>query len=272
MRTLPILDSNPDRHRAGPVQLRGPAAFGALADSGLGLTEAEIAHVFEPFIVQGSPGSAEAWAREVARRKRKLAKATARRLLFGWLPAMQRRESAILREYDKAWGAIDYGTYSLEARQTEHTPWQWRGRRMFASDVGATRFRQLLLIQFIERLRPRQVLEVGCGNGINLILLAGRFPEVAFAGIELTEAGHRAARSLQEHSDLPPSLRAYAPLPLARSDRLSPDPLLPGQRHEPAVRRRRVRSRDHGARRSNRWSGCASGRSQRSRGSRAGTR
>ena len=215
MRTLPILDSNPDRHRAGPVQLRGPAAFGALADSGLGLTEAEIAHVFEPFIVQGSPGSAEAWAREVARRKRKLAKATARRLLFGWLPAMQRRESAILREYDKAWGAIDYGTYSLEARQTEHTPWQWRGRRMFASDVGATRFRQLLLIQFIERLRPRQVLEVGCGNGINLILLAGRFPEVAFAGIELTEAGHRAARSLQEHSDLPPSLRAYAPLPLA---------------------------------------------------------
>jgi SAM-dependent methyltransferase len=212
MRTLPVVGSNADPCHPGADRL--PAAFVSLADSGLGITEGELARVFEPFIVQGAAGSPDAWAREVARRKRKLAKATARRLLFGWLPAMQRREPAILKEYDKAWGAIGYGTYSLEARQIEHTPWEWRGRRMFASDVGATRFRQLLLIRFIERLQPRQVLEVGCGNGINLILLAGRFPEIAFAGIELTEAGHRAARSLQERGDLPPVLRDYAPLPL----------------------------------------------------------
>jgi ubiquinone/menaquinone biosynthesis C-methylase UbiE len=58
-------------------------------------------------------------------------------------------------------------------------------------------------------------LEVGCGNGINLILLAGRFPEIRFAGVELTEAGHRAARALQEQGELPAGMADYAPLPLA---------------------------------------------------------
>ena len=86
---------------------------------------------------------------------------------------------------------------------------------MFASDVGGTRFRQLLLIRIIERVRPRSVLEVGCGNGINLILLAGRFPAIRFAGVELTEAGHRAARALQEQGVLPAGMADYAPLPLA---------------------------------------------------------
>jgi SAM-dependent methyltransferase len=86
---------------------------------------------------------------------------------------------------------------------------------MFASDVGATRFRQLLLCRVIERVRPRHVLEVGCGNGINLVLLAGRFPAIRFAGIEMTEAGHRSARSLQQGGELPPCLAEYAPLPLA---------------------------------------------------------
>jgi SAM-dependent methyltransferase len=128
---------------------------------------------------------------------------------------MQRREATVVREYNKAWQAIDYGTYSLDAPQTGHTPWEWHERRMLASDVGATRFRQLLLIRVIERVRPERVLEVGCGNGINLFLLACRFPEVAFTGLELTESGHQAAVRFQErHEVLPAGLQAYAPLAL----------------------------------------------------------
>ena len=38
----------------------------------------------------------------------------------------------------------------------------------------------------IRKLQPKRVLEVGCGNGINLLLLAGAFPGIDFAGLDLT--------------------------------------------------------------------------------------
>jgi SAM-dependent methyltransferase len=186
-----------------------------LADSGLGIADYEIARLFEPFIDRARTEQADAWRVEIARRKRKLLAQTAKRLLLPGRTAARRGEATVVSEYSDAWRAIDYGIYGLGAPQRNYTPWEWHGRRMFASDVGATRFRQLLLIRFIEQLRPRRVLEVGCGNGINLILLAGRFPEIAFTGVELTEAGHRAARELQKQRELPPALRDYAPLPLA---------------------------------------------------------
>jgi SAM-dependent methyltransferase len=186
-----------------------------LAESGLGIAKHEIARLFEPFVDRARTEQADAWRIEIARRKRKLLTQTAKRLLLPWRAATRRGEATVVSEYSDAWRAIDYGIYGLGAPQRNYTPWEWHGQRMFASDVGATRFRQLILIRFLEQLRPRRVLEVGCGNGINLILLAGRFPEIAFTGVELTEAGHCAARELQRQTDLPPALRDYAPLPLA---------------------------------------------------------
>jgi SAM-dependent methyltransferase len=186
-----------------------------LSESGLGIAQHEIARLFEPFVDRARTEQADAWRAEIARRKRKLLTQTAKRLLLPWRATARRGEATVVSEYSDAWRAIDYGIYGLGAPQRNYTPWEWHGRRMFASDVGATRFRQLFLIRFIERLRPRRVLEVGCGNGINLILLAGRFPAIAFTGVELTEAGHCAARELQKQPELPPALRDYAPLPLA---------------------------------------------------------
>jgi SAM-dependent methyltransferase len=186
-----------------------------LSESGLGITEEEILGLFEPFVDRAATACRGAWANEVARRKQNLLKHMASRFLLPWRREPGRREALVHDEYEKAWRSIDYGAYALGAPRRDHTPWEWRDRRMFASDVGAARFRQLLLCRVIERVRPRQVLEVGCGNGINLILLAGRFPAIRFAGIELTEAGHRAASSLQQADELPAGLSEYAPLPVA---------------------------------------------------------
>jgi SAM-dependent methyltransferase len=186
-----------------------------LRESGLGITAEEITGLFEPFVDRAATDCRGAWANEVARRKQHLLKHMAMRFLLPRRREPGRRESLVHDEYEKAWRSIDYGAYALDAPRRDHTPWEWRERRMFASDVGATRFRQLLLCRVIERLRPRQVLEVGCGNGINLILLAGRFPAIRFVGIELTAAGHRAACSLQQAGALPAGLFEYAPLPLA---------------------------------------------------------
>jgi SAM-dependent methyltransferase len=187
----------------------------SLSESGLGIAEQEITSLFEPFVDGARSARPSVWHDEVRRRKRKILKRVVKQLFLPWRSSARRGEATVVGEYSRAWRSIDYGTYGLGAPQRDYTPWEWRGRQLFASDVGATRVRQLLLIRFIERLQPRRVLEVGCGNGINLILLAGRFPQIAFSGIELTEAGHRAARELQQRSELPPAMQEYAPLPLA---------------------------------------------------------
>jgi SAM-dependent methyltransferase len=64
-------------------------------------------------------------------------------------------------------------------------------------------------------LRPRTVLEVGCGNGVNLLVLACRFPGVRWAGVELTAGGVAVARAVQAEPVLPEILQRFAPEPLA---------------------------------------------------------
>ena len=124
-----------------------------LSESGLGIAEQEILALFEPFVDGAASAREGAWGSEVARRKQKLVKRTARRLLLPWRTESRRGEATVVGEYDKAWRSIDYGAYAEGAAQRDYTPWEWRGRRMFASDVGGTRFRQLLLIRIIERIR-----------------------------------------------------------------------------------------------------------------------
>lgn len=181
-----------------------------LAASPLGIDDSRLWQLFEPFTRAG--GGERAWKAEARRRKSKLLKNWLRRRLTG----DERSQQVILDEYEKSWSGTEYDRYSLDRfPKDDFIPWLWRDRRFFASDVGGTRFRQLMLIRAIELIRPRTVLEIGCGNGINLILLACRFPDIAFTGLELTEAGHRAARSLQErHATLPDFLQAFAPEPL----------------------------------------------------------
>lgn len=185
-----------------------------LADSGLDISREEVTRLFEPFVARYAGPDDPAWLAEIAKRKRKILRGYLIRRLFGWLPAQQRREHTVLQEYSKAWQDSEYAHYSLAAPLPRLSPWEWQGQRMFASDVGATRVRQLLLIRLLERLKPRSVLEVGCGNGINLILLAGRFPGIEFTGIELTPQGRQAATGLQKLPVLPPPMQDYAPLPL----------------------------------------------------------
>lgn len=204
--------------RHASTALRGGAGQPSAAPPGQGfdlsVDQSAVAAAFAPFVDRRLAQHNPAWRREIARRRRKLLSRSFQRLLC-WQPDRRRRDrQTVLAEYSRAWQHVDYARYSLEAFPRDFTPWEWRDERMLASDIGATRFRQLILVHLIEQLRPTSVLEVGCGNGINLILLAGRFPDIRFTGVELTEAGHQAARLFQERDTLPPMLVRYAPLPL----------------------------------------------------------
>jgi SAM-dependent methyltransferase len=183
-----------------------------LTATGLDVTNAEIEALFAPFVARTFTAADRAWTAELARRRRKLLRQALRRLMGGRDPGGGRRgRTTVEAEYGEAWAKIDYGMYALGQPLAFVSPWVYGERRWFAADAGATRVRQLLLQRIVARLRPRRVLEVGSGNGINLILLASRFPELEVTGVELTQAGVRAATELQRAGRLPPGMADYAP-------------------------------------------------------------
>jgi SAM-dependent methyltransferase len=187
----------------------------SLAESGLDVSPEEVSRLFAPFVLERHAPGDPAWDAEITRRARKYRRRYWQRRLLGWLPRWQRRGDTVKAEYSKAWASIDYAQYDPTRTPPRPSPWEWRGERYSASDLGGTRVRQLLLVRTLEQLRPRRVLEVGCGNGVNLMLLAGRFPGVSFTGADLTREGPRAAHDLQRKAELPRAMQAYAPLPLA---------------------------------------------------------
>ena len=187
--------------------------FKALADSGLGVSGDDIASVFEPFVERHTGNDDPQWRQEVSTRRRKILRKFLRRMALGWMPDYQRGQDNIQDEYEEVWQA-GHERYSEAAKQARYSLWEWRGENMFASNVGATRVRQLLLCRAIEQVKPKRVLEVGCGDGINLILLQSRFPEIEFTGVDLTETGPAAARAMQEKPEIDPALQQYAPLPV----------------------------------------------------------
>lgn len=122
-----------------------------------------------------------------------------------------RGKSVIEREYADAWGA-GYGRYRLGRSDLKAKPWVWRGRRLLLDPAAATRFRTLLFAAVLEKLKPQSVLEVGSGNGINLLSLAGAFPDIRFTGLELTAQGVEQSRRAQRDPGIAEIVAAYSPL------------------------------------------------------------
>src|SRR5262249_50021532 len=75
---------------------------------------------------------------------------------------------------------------------------------------GEKRVHHRLLFRSIERLRPRTVLEVGAGNGLNILTLAARFPEAHFTGLELTLGGVQAAARVRAMPEFPRMLAEFS--------------------------------------------------------------
>jgi SAM-dependent methyltransferase len=164
----------------------------------------------EPFLDRGGHGR-ERWQAEMALRRRRILVRLAKHLAGGWLAEAKRSTQKVRDEYDAAW-AIGHERYDVRNREPKVTPWLWRGRPILFDAAGAARFRLPLYAAVIKQLKPRHILEVGSGDGINLLLLAGAFPEISFTGLELTAGGIAAARKAQDSPLLGQSLQEYSPL------------------------------------------------------------
>jgi SAM-dependent methyltransferase len=176
----------------------------------IGVSSADMMAAFQPFIAGSLPRSSE--TRAVRHLRYRAARRAVERLTRSFSGGGTRDSTVIHTEYDEAW-LKGYAKYDLSAGCRKPEPWTYRGERLMADRSGIPRLRSVILGAVLRSLKPRRVLEVGCGNGINLLLLAGSFPEIEFAGIELTDTGHRAARELQSAGVLPRHISDYAPLP-----------------------------------------------------------
>ncbi|MGE0151113.1 MAG: class I SAM-dependent methyltransferase [Reyranellaceae bacterium] len=183
-----------------------------LEETPLAITAAELENCFKPFIVRHCGDGDESWRRAVAKRDRRVRQTSWHRGLLRFLPPARREARQIEREYSQVWRGIDFGFYRLSPPPSDRAPWEWRERRWIASRFGGARVRLMLAMRAIELTRPRSVLEVGSGNGVNLLFLAGRFPATRFAGLELTSQGVAAAHAFQAaHARFPAANAAYSP-------------------------------------------------------------
>ena len=184
-----------------------------LNDTGIDVDRSAVWEAFQPFVLPENPDNESSWNDGVRRRRKRILKSCLRKLV-GLNTKVPVRTSELIKEsYGTKWSEIGYANYDPAKEQTNYTPWLWEERRFLASTSGSARFRHLLISAVIEKLKPSSVLEVGCGNGINLLLLANRFPDISFAGIDLTDSGPRLFNELQAAETLPDNLLRYAPLP-----------------------------------------------------------
>lgn len=165
-----------------------------------------IEEAYLPFLVDGAAGE-RAWRSDYARRRRRALTRMIRRVLGigrgGARPSGRDARTSGAERYDVAAGP------------QRPAAWCWNQRRLALDGMAAARLRAPLLAAVIDRVEPKTVLEVGCGNGINLFSLAGHFPEVAFTGIDVVPNGIDVARKLQAGAQMPPQLADYIPLKVA---------------------------------------------------------
>lgn len=182
--------------------------FQTLDDLPIGLSSQTVINAFQPFIC------AEATAKEhadlIRHIRKKAMKKAVRRVAGGEGGPGSRKKSLIVGEYEDAWSR-GFSAYDVTAGCARPEPWLYRNKPLLADRAGVPRFRSVILSAVLRSLKPRRVLEVGCGNGVNLLLLANAFPEIAFTGLELTEAGNRVAKEVQSQSALPECLSRYVP-------------------------------------------------------------
>jgi ubiquinone/menaquinone biosynthesis C-methylase UbiE len=119
-------------------------------------------------------------------------------------------QEEILSAYSAQWQKKAFSRYEPKA-STGGAPWEWGDLKWTISNEGGAAIRLIYLEEVLRNLNPTSVLEVGAGNGINLLMLASRFPEIRFTGVEPTEGGFLTAQAAIQEGVLPESLVQFAP-------------------------------------------------------------
>lgn len=136
-----------------------------------------------------------------------------------WLRRMLRmgRNAAeqmdVHKAYEHHWTSAESLEQYVEGLNGRSLAVEWRRRGLIASPQILRQVHILYIMNAIEAIDAKKVLEVGCGNGNTVLTLASRFPQVSFSGVELTASGVKVAQAVQTLAELPPGIANNSPLP-----------------------------------------------------------
>lgn len=172
------------------------------------ISHEELASAFERFVHRrfepGDPG----WKRRVLRAGIKKLGDYWKHKIFSRLERPREPQHEVRQAYEQQWSQTRLSAQlSPEGKSSACV---WGNERMLASGIGLKRVHHSLLIRAFETIQPASALEVGCGNGLNLFVLAGHFPQTHFSGIELTQQGVAAAHSVCELPRMPKEILEFA--------------------------------------------------------------
>lgn len=121
------------------------------------------------------------------------------------------------KAYEQYWSKIKLKTLKISADTYKKTPCEWQKQRIIANPIGIKRLHLLYLMKIIEQIQPKSVLEIGSGQGLNLLILASRYPDIKFYGLELTDKGIGDSKNMQSYDTLPKEFVDYSPLPITNA-------------------------------------------------------
>lgn len=83
-------------------------------------------------------------------------------------------------------------------------------KELFFASAGITKkIHHQLIIKEIESFKPKKVLEVGSGNGINLRILSSLFKDINFYGIDQSENGIKISNQLKNEKLIPELVKPF---------------------------------------------------------------
>jgi len=176
----------------------------------LRLSDDEIKNIIAPFIHEAMPVESEVWkALEKGVSSDQVRRLLRRKLLGSWIHGFRRTQKGIKESYSRQW----QNQYFEDQLNTDGplVPLRWCDTGYKARAIAAKRVYLAYIARVIRQFMPGKVIEVGAGNGLNLLLLAAHFPAIDFTGAELTEGGVKVSREAQSADVLSAALQDFSP-------------------------------------------------------------
>jgi SAM-dependent methyltransferase len=179
-------------------------------------SRAELEAAVAPFVVKRMPLSTAEWKELYERAAKKERKLFRRHQWKQWFPWRKhaRPKELVSTHYETHWSKLDWPKVRNPPVE-KPVLCTWGDEGLLVRRYGRKRAHHLFFSRLMQSLAPENALEIGSGNGINLLIMSTLFPRVRWSGVELTEAGVAVGRSIQYEPELPAVLQEFSVEPVA---------------------------------------------------------